>query len=99
MFALQQPEPSLPEKEIQGIHLADLTIIGNTLCTGIRYGADPAVPGSNPRFCVFERLRIENCATAVEIQDAEGGATRDCELVRNDVGIDVGGLAEGGLLA
>jgi hypothetical protein len=95
MFALVQPDASAAEKEIQGIYLADLTLIGNGRCTGIQYSADRGVAGSNPRSNTLERLRIEQCGVGVLVADAEGGALRDCKFINNQVGLQTTGNAAG----
>ncbi len=95
IIRLAQPRPARAEKEIQGCGIESLAILGGGIQTGIDYGADPAVAGSNPRSCWIRGVRIERCSVGIAVDYAEGGHITECKLVHNGTGIFVGDAASG----
>ena len=91
-----QPEGLAAEREIQGCGIENLTVrgAGNTP-VGIDYGADPAVPSSNPRSCWIRGVRVEGFLVGIRVSYAEGGHFQDCKLIYNSTGILVGDAAAG----
>jgi hypothetical protein len=95
IIRLAQPHGAAAEKEIQGCGIESLSIVGGGTQTGIDYGADRAVRGSNPRSCWIRGVRIENCLAGIAVDYAEGGHITECKLIYNNTGIFVGDAASG----
>jgi len=95
LIRLAQRHPAAAEREIQGCGIESLAIVGGGTQTGIDYGADSAVVGSNPRSCWIRGVRIERCNAGIAVDFAEGGHITECKLIYNGTGIFVGDAASG----
>jgi hypothetical protein len=96
IIRLVQPAAAAAEREIQGCGIETVYLLGGgDTPVGIDYGADPSVPGSNPRSCWIRGVRIQGFQAGVRAHACEGGNMSDCKLIHNGTGVLVGNAASG----